>query len=139
MVREVVEIQNCIDPDANLHRRLSGRREIDQQYFLLARSVLGLRRWSGSKRILVFLRGQQTQISVSQSVQLSTGREYPVEARHLTVKHQVEVALNGVEQGMVGRTVRHRRLAFLGADAINRDTRSRGMSLRSMLIIDHSG
>src|SRR6266700_4443468 len=76
MVREVVEIQKCIDPDANLYQRLSGRLEIHQQQLLLARGVPGLRRRSGSERVLEFLRRQQTQTSIPQSVQLGARRKY---------------------------------------------------------------
>lgn len=130
MVRKVVEIQNCIDPNANLHQRLRRRRKIHQQYFLLARGVPGFWRRSGGQCILVFMRGQQAQIFVSQSVQLGTRRKYLVEARHVAVKHQVEITLNGVKQGIAGGTVRHLELAWFGADAIDRDTGYRGMSLQ---------
>jgi len=40
VVRQIVEILNRIDPDPDLHHRLSGRCKIDQQYFLAARGVL---------------------------------------------------------------------------------------------------
>src|SRR6266699_6722823 len=80
MVREVVEIQKCVDPDANLYQRLSGRREIHQQQLLLARGVPGLRRRPGSERVLEFLCRQQTQTSLPQSVQLGARRKYIAEA-----------------------------------------------------------
>jgi hypothetical protein len=108
VVREVVEIQDGVDPDPNLHQGLRRRSEIDQQYLLLARRVFGLRRCSGRKRVAVFLRGQQAQISVPQSVQLCARREHLLEARDVIVEHQVEVARNGVKQGMGGRTIGHR-------------------------------
>ena len=105
VVAEIVDVKDGVDPDAHFHQCLAVGSDIHQKNLLMARSVLRLRRWRASERIPVGLRGQQPHLAMANAMQLGGRPKDAIEARHVGIVHQVEIALHRLAQ------VRRRRRA----------------------------
>src|SRR5207245_569042 len=87
--------------------RLAWRGEVQRQNLLVTWSAFRLRRLPRCERAPVLPGRQQTQCAVPQPVQLSRRRKHPFEARHVIVEHQIEIAIDCLDQRVNCRSIAH--------------------------------
>jgi len=91
--RQVVYEHHGRDGHPHLDQRLRWRSDVEQQQGILARRIERFRRLSLGQDVAVDPGWPTLHRAVTEAVQLDRGREHVVEARHVAVVHQVQIAL----------------------------------------------
>jgi len=77
---EIVDIDDRVDPDADLHQRLIARRDVQQQDLFLARRVQRFGRRRGSEDLPIGLGRQHPERAIAQAVELRGRLEDAIES-----------------------------------------------------------